>query len=537
MDQLSLMYPAGKEANTKTLSEETCNDLSLDYILNFITSNSDERRVIRRMTLELESDPEVIRYRCDVFEDIMRFPSLRERLTTALDQLNYMKTLGSTFMDETVAPLWQLINRLRELEIYINCITEIHKALSGTPVQSEGMLRLKEYVSSIYNGSGFEYLSADIKALLTETSEIQSITLGVNLDSMLRPVEVGIMSVNHKRFNHTGVLDKFIKFLPQIGAMMDGRAVDSLTKIHSGGGTAEDDPLMKNLCGTMTDMLGSTVKHLNSTLSRYVNINGYSLTRFIPELLFYIRWADFCAKIMNAGLPMTRPEILDSGCRSLSSEGIYNLKLAINKLKGQQIDIVLNDFEFSRDNGIYIMTGPNRGGKTTFTQVVGVIFLLAQHGIYVPARSLSLSPCDNILTHFPADENKTVNLGRLGEESKRISEIFAAATDRSVLLFNESLSTTSFTEGLYIAKDVVRALRCLGARTVFNTHMHELAMGLDEMNSTAGDTKVASLITGIHEGQCSYKVEIAPPDGVSYARDIAEKYGVSFEQLRHSICA
>ncbi|MBQ3300287.1 MAG: IS66 family transposase zinc-finger binding domain-containing protein [Ruminococcus sp.] len=424
------------------------------------------RRVIRRMTLELESDPEVIRYRCDAFEDIMRFPSLRERLTTALDQLNYMKTLGSAFMDETVAPLWQLINRLRELEIYINCITEIHKALSGTPVQSEGMLRLKEYVSSIYNGSGFEYLSADIKALLTETSEIQNITLGVNLDSMLRPVEVGIMSVNHKRFNHTGVLDKFIKFLPQIGAMMDGRAVDSLTKIHSGGGTAEDDPLMKNLCGTMTDMLGSTVKHLNSTLSRYVNINGYSLTRFIPELLFYIRWADFCAKIMNAGLPMTRPEILDSG-----------------------------------------------------------------------SRSLRLSPCDNILTHFPADENKTVNLGRLGEESKRISEIFAAATDRSVLLFNESLSTTSFTEGLYIAKDVVRALRCLGARTVFNTHMHELAMGLDEMNSTAGDTKVASLITGIHEGQRSYKVEIAPPDGVSYARDIAEKYGVSFEQLRHSICA
>ena len=196
MDQLSLMYPAGKEANTKTLSEETCNDLSLDYILNFIASNSDERRVIRRMTLELESDPGVIRYRCDVFEDIMRFPSLRERLTTALDQLNYMKTLGSTFMDETVAPLWQLINRLRELEIYINCITEIHKALSGTPVQSEGMLSLKEYVSSIYNGSGFEYLSADIKALLTETSEIQSITLGVNLDSMLRPVEVGIMSLN-----------------------------------------------------------------------------------------------------------------------------------------------------------------------------------------------------------------------------------------------------------------------------------------------------------------------------------------------------
>ena len=537
MEQLSLMYPAGKEPNTKTLTEEACNDLSIDFLLGFLTSNKDERHIIRRMMLELESDPEVISYRCDVFEDIMRFPNLRTRLANALDQLNYMKTLGSTFMDETVAPLWQLINRLRELEIYIGCIADIYKALADTPVKSEGMLRLKEYVSEIYNGSGFEYLSADIKALLTETSEIQSITLGVNLDSMLRPVEVGIMSVNHKRFNHTGVLDRFIKFLPQIGAMMDGRAVDSLTKIHSGGGTAEDDPLMKNLCSTMTNMLGSTVKHLSGTLSRYVNINGYSLTRFIPELLFYIRWADFCEKIMSTGLPMTRPEILDSDKRSLSSKGIYNLKLAINKFKGQKLDIVLNDFEFGGEHGIYIMTGPNRGGKTTFTQVIGILFLLAQHGIYVPAESLSLSPCDNILTHFPADENKTVNLGRLGEESKRISEIFAAATDRSVLLFNESLSTTSFTEGLYIAKDVVRALRCLGARTIFNTHMHELATGLDEMNSAPGDMKVASLITGIHEGQRSYKVEIAPPDGVSYARDIAEKYGVSFEQLRHSICA
>ena len=227
--------------------------------------------------------------------------------------------------------------------------------------------------------------------------------------------------------------------------------------------------------------------------------------------------------------------ILDIGRKTLKSKGIYDIKLALQILKGKNIDIITNDFEFTDNHGIYIMTGPNRGGKTTFTQAVGLLFLLAQHGIYVPAESLSLSPCDNILTHFPADENQTVNLGRLGEESKRLSEIFATATDKSLLLFNESLATTSFTEGLYIAKDVVKALRFLGARTIFNTHMHELAMELDTMNSLEGDLRVASLITGIHEGQRSYKVFIAPPEGVSYARDIAEKYGVSFTQLRDSI--
>ena len=177
------------------------------------------------------------------------------------------------------------------------------------------------------------------------------------------------------------------------------------------------------------------------------------------------------------------------------------------------------------------MTGPNRGGKTTFTQAVGLIVLLAQNGLYVPCEALSLSPCDNIFTHFPADENQTVNLGRLGEESKRISEIFSLATENSLLLFNESLATTSFTEGLYIAKDVVKAMRSLGARTIFNTHMHELAMNLEEINAPDGKIKVASLVTGIHEGRRSYKVYCAPPDGISYARDIAEKYGVTYSQL------
>ena len=57
-------------------------------------------------------------------------------------------------------------------------------------------------------------------------------------------------------------------------------------------------------------------------------------------------------------------------------------------------------------------------------------------------------------------------------------------------------------------------------------------MNLSYVNTQIqGDSKVASLITGIHEGKRSYKIFIAPPEGVSYAQDIAKKYGVTFEQL------
>ena len=537
MENFNLLYPTGKQPNYQTLSDDVIRNLSLDHIIQHVTASNAERNMIKRMMTQIECDPDVIRLRCDIFEDIIRFPELRNKMKDLLEQLDFMKSIGGNFVEENASSIWQLVNRLRELEVYIDCITEIKETLQKYPVKSEGLKQLRDYVSSVYNDSGFKYLSEDIKELLTETDEIKSITLGVNLDSMLRPVEVGIMSINKERIEHSGIMkkfNKFIEFFPLVGDLLDGKNVD-MTRMRSVGTSAEDDPLMKNLCNAVTDMLGSTVKHLKNKLSRYVNVSGYALTRFIPDFTFYIRWADFCSKIMEMGMPMSRPEILAPEKNSLNSKGIYDLKLAIQNLEGANIDIVSNDFEFATENGIYIMTGPNRGGKTTFTQSIGVLFVLAQNGIFVPAQSLHISPCDNIFTHFPADENQTVNLGRLGEESKRISEIFASATDRSLLLFNESLATTSFTEGLYIAKDVVRAMRRLGARTIFNTHMHELATDLDSINHLDGGMMVSSLITGIHEGRRSFKVYIAPPEGISYAKDIAEKYGVTYEQLERSI--
>ncbi len=536
MQKFSLLYPQNITPSEKILTNEAINDLSVDYICEKLTGERFEQNVIKNILIKVESNPEVIRYRSDVFDDIYRFPKLREKIKGLLDELAYLKDLEKSAKDATAAPIWQLINRLQELDIYIDCISGINESLTEHDIQSEGLKNLKEFVSSVYNESGFEYLHDDIKSLVAEVSTVKSISLGVNLDNKMMPVEVGIVSINDQPFSRPGFLNKFLDFAAKKSEIHNGASFDGMMKFHTVGKVSGDDPLMSNLSRVVTEMLGATVKQLKNKLSRYTNISGYSLTKLIPEFLFYIRWADFIEKVRELGIPMCKPEVTKVNQRDMFAQGIYNFKLAIQRTSGKEFDIIRNDIEFTPEHRIYIMTGPNRGGKTTITQAVGLAFLMAQSGIYAPAEKFVFSPVDSIYTHFPADENKTVDLGRLGEESKRMSDIFGLATNKSLLLFNESLATTSFAEGLYIAKDVVKSLRYLGARTIFNTHMHELAMTLDDVNNNIkGDSKVASIITGIHEGQRSYKIFLAPPEGVSYAQDIAQKYGVTFDQLTAKI--
>lgn len=561
MENLSLIHPQNSNAVYRTLTKEAINDLSVDFLCNALTEDAYERNSIKQLLTKITDDEEVIKYRCDVFDDFLRFPKLREDLTALLEKLADLREIERFQKDSEASSLWQLINRLREIGCYVDCITQIKTTLETIDVKSQGLLTLKENVTSIYNESGFPDLKKDIQDTLAKAQKLRSITLGVNLDALLRPKTVGVISLNDKPFTDSGILKRFTNFANKSSELHHGNDVSGFISFHPANpsttsfgigqfvtGAQQDvnqtftseltgaDPLSEALKKVVTDILRRTVNDIKSMLNKYININGYSFVALMPEIIFYIRFAELCDKIMQKNLPLCKAQIAPIEERSCHIEDLYNIKLAVKNVDGDNIDIVTNEFVFDDDKRIYILTGPNRGGKTTITQAVGLAFLLAQNGIYVPASSMIFSPCDNIFTHFPADENDTVDLGRLGEESKRLSEIFESATQYSLLLLNESLATTNVAEGLYIAKDVVKAMRYLGTRAVFNTHMHDLARNLDKVNSEVeGDSRIESMVTGVENGNRSFKVFIAPPQGVSYARDIAQKYGVTFEKIKSEI--
>lgn len=77
-----------------------------------------------------------------------------------------------------------------------------------------------------------------------------------------------------------------------------------------------------------------------------------------------------------------------------------------------------------------------------------------------------------------------------------------------------------------------------GCRCIFSTHLHELAAAVDDINrrcAADGGVKIDNLVAEIDEGKRSFKIKRAKPDGKSYARDIAEKYGLSFERIMDRI--
>ena len=164
---------------------------------------------------------------------------------------------------------------------------------------------------------------------------------------------------------------------------------------------------------------------------------------------------------------------------------------------------------------------------------------MAQTGMYVPAASAEISPVDGIYTHFPIEEIVSDQTGRLGDEAKRFSEIIDRVTENSLVLLNESLSSTSHSESVFVGEGFLSGLSLLGCRVVYATHLHELAAKVQTINDRIKGRSVLKSIVALVEtdreknGEVRrlYRIVPGPPEGQSYALEIARKAGVSLEQI------
>jgi DNA mismatch repair protein MutS len=367
-----------------------------------------------------------------------------------------------------------------------------------------------------------------------------SVTLGINLDPQLRPESATIVALNPGKFAGKGtLLDRLFGDRAAADAV---RGLGALYKAEEGGRqrTPEHD-----LFRDMERLIEGVAAPVAAALANYTRINVASLAGLAPELVFYLGAARLADDMRAAGLPLCRPTIAPVAERACAIAGLYSLDLALRlrlaKGAGElAATVVPNDVGFGPDARIYILTGPNSGGKTTYTRAVGQAQVLFQAGLLVPGRQARISPADAIYTHFAAPERPDRDGGRLAEELERLGQLFQQASAASLLLLNEPLASTDHAASHLLSRDILAGLWLLGARALFVTHLHEL---VDALEGTELDG-VVSLTAGyvVPEGNGaapapSYVIIPGRPQVAGYAAELARRHGLSRDQIAATLRA
>ena len=528
---ISLLYPTEASrafhqdrGNLPNVSESVCDELGLSEIFNLKSS---------RLSDFFTSDPEVIKYRQSVISDIMQNPEIKETLSRThpiLDDINQLRLLDSESQGSGESYLYSIT----ELELYVSCIEMLKEGFSPIrdKIKSKAIRDLCDFVIEICESDYYKELNAKLNALSGRVSEVKSITVGVNLDGELRPVSAGVISVNSEPFKSGKLLDKILRLSFKNDAFT---AIAPLSPLGKGQSDNKKEALIAAFNGALEDVFASSVKGWRQIVSEYVLDSTDFLLRLLPEIEFVSRSTELIERLsLVKGGCVCYPEAAPIFEKEFSASELYNPRVAL----AIEETIVTNDLSFDDNARIYILTGPNRGGKSVITVALGAAQAMFQLGLPVCASNAKISPVDAIFTHFPEGADDTIDKGRLGEECARLREIFDSVSENSMILLDESLSSTGSYEASYIAMEILCAFSAVRVRGIFSTHLHELAASLDEINlraKSSGGVLVDTLVAGIESGARSFKIHRAKPDGKSYAKDIADKYGLSFDELTKNI--
>ncbi|MBA3729925.1 MAG: DNA mismatch repair protein MutS, partial [Sphingomonas sp.] len=166
------------------------------------------------------------------------------------------------------------------------------------------------------------------------------------------------------------------------------------------------------------------------------------------------------------------PNLVDQPCLELESGRHPVVEAALGQA-GERF--VANDLALGPSDRLWLITGPNMGGKSTFLRQAALAVLLAQAGSYVPASRAKIGIVDRLFSRVGAADNLARGRSTFMVEMVETAAILASATPSSLVILDEIGRGTSTYDGLAIAWAVVEAMHdTVRARTLFATHYHEL---------------------------------------------------------------
>ena len=482
-------------------------DLNLDQIIDAVTAGRQEYD-LRPLFYTSLNDLEAIEYRHEIMRDLeneillayiqsfaQKMHARREHLAQA-DKLQYKYQKERWFLDA--------------VKIYCDAVDGLAHDLTLVELKSRGFLDFREYITNYAKSGGFTSLRTETKTLTADLSAVKYCLLIDGNSITVRRYESendysADVEETFEKFKQGAVNDYRVKFSdwPNMNHVEAG-ILDLVAKLHPGAFLNLDDYCARN---------GNYLDEMTGVFDR--------------EIQFYLAYLEHIALFRRAGLKFCYPQI-SNACKNVFNYEGFDLALA-HKLTAENTPIVCNDFYLKDKERIFVVSGPNQGGKTTFARTFGQLHYLASLGCPVPGREARLFLFDRLFTHFEKEENIKDLRGNLEDDLARIHDILSRATPASLVIINEILTSTTLNDAVFLSKKVIEKIIQLDVLCVWVTFVDELASFNEKIIS------MVSTVVPENPALRTYKILRKPADGLSYAISIAEKHGLTYDCLRGRI--
>ncbi|RAQ98439.1 MutS-related protein [Thermogemmatispora tikiterensis] len=465
-------------------------DLELETVLNAMARG--DRFVFetaRRVILSsLVSDLETVRYRQAVLEDCLRQPALIRTLyqLTIEAQESERKASFIFFKDPSLI----LMRSVQILELLFAVLRKL-RAIADEQTETFCSEGLRELCAMLQRELSDDYL-ARIEEHLRELHFRDGVLLSARLGQ-------GNKGRDYTLRRAAAPQGPWFSRLLSRGKRAPGYTFRIPERDEAGARALSE--LRNRGLNLVANALARSTEHI---------LSFFALLR--RELAFYVGCLNLAEELAGRKLPFCFPTVAPTEEQRRTFEGLYDPALALT----QRTAIVGNDGH-ADGKRLILITGANRGGKSTFLRSLGLAQLLLQSGMFVPARAFHASLCNGLFTHFRRREDATLKSGKLDEELNRMSAIVDDIRPHALLLLNESFAATNEHEGSELAHQIITALVAHGITVCYVTHLATLARRFAQEHRPEMLFLRAERLA---DGRRTFRLVEGEPEETGYARDL-----------------